>query len=449
MVGRIMADILGIAEYIQKAGERGRAHYEKRQIGDSLGRLLAGGDRNAEIAGIAKINPEAALGVHGAMGKFDEASLKRLGQQAAMFVSAPPEVKAQMYPKIAQEANALGFPVPLQHRPEMDEMLAKFAQMVGGMDSGNNVQSRFVTEDGRVVALMRDGSLKDTGEKADRQMWFRDHPGMDPQLVGKDGLVRPVGGYAPQQYAPPPPVQTHFTGADGAPVNIDPSLPPQVQAAIRANEGQWAQAPDQSRANIQTPGQPYNAGAQARPSEAQVAAETEAAKRGVGLQFAPAEAQAEAEKVRQVEGVKASIGIESEIAGKDAERTRSANDTLALLDDAERLLESATGSGLGKVADKAAGFIGVSTEGARATAALNTISGQLVAKMPRMEGPQSDKDVQMYKDMAGNLADASLPIETRKAAAQQIRRLNLKYASGNTPKRAGRLRFNPATGKIE
>lgn len=100
------------------------------------------------------------------------------------------------------------------------------------------------------------------------------------------------------------------------------------------------------------------------------------------------------------------------------------------------LLSKATGSYLGAGADLLANTVGISTEGAKATAQLKTLSGQMVAAMPKMSGPQSDKDVAMYKDMAGNLSDPTIPIETRLAALETIEKLNEKYKvlnSGGLP----------------
>lgn len=42
----------------------------------------------------------------------------------------------------------------------------------------------------------------------------------------------------------------------GPPVTIDPSLPPEIQAAIRANPQQWASAPDGAQINVQQPRAP-------------------------------------------------------------------------------------------------------------------------------------------------------------------------------------------------
>ena len=95
------------------------------------------------------------------------------------------------------------------------------------------------------------------------------------------------------------------------------------------------------------------------------------------------------------------------------------------------LTGGATGSYFGAGLDLLGRTVGISTGGAEATAQLKTLSGQLVALMPRMEGPQSNIDVEMYKEMAGNVADPTIPIQTRLAALDTIEKLNQKYKGLN------------------
>jgi hypothetical protein len=109
-------------------------------------------------------------------------------------------------------------------------------------------------------------------------------------------------------------------------------------------------------------------------------------------------------------------------------KVSEARDVLGLLDEVDKLLPKATGSYAGVGADEAARFFGFSTPGAETTAQLKTIQGALISKMPKMSGPQSDKDVQLYREMAGQVADATLPVASRQKAADTIRRLNEKYA---------------------
>lgn len=86
-----------------------------------------------------------------------------------------------------------------------------------------------------------------------------------------------------------------------------------------------------------------------------------------------------------------------------------------------------TGSGVGAARDAVAGFVGVSTAGSLQAQKLKALSGALTSKMPRMEGPQSDKDVAMYKEMAAEIGNPSVPVERRKAALETVEKLWAQY----------------------
>lgn len=98
-----------------------------------------------------------------------------------------------------------------------------------------------------------------------------------------------------------------------------------------------------------------------------------------------------------------------------------------VLKQAEDLIEGSTHSGLGSATDATAGFFGKSTTGADKLAALKSLQSALIMMMPRMEGPQSDKDVQLYREMAGRLGEP-IPVSQRREAIKAIRDLNEKYA---------------------
>lgn len=109
------------------------------------------------------------------------------------------------------------------------------------------------------------------------------------------------------------------------------------------------------------------------------------------------------------------------------QRVQDARDVLSILDEAEPLLSKSTSSYLGAAVDHGARAFGVGTSGGEAAAQLKVLQGLLVSKQPKMSGPQSDKDVQLYREMAGQIGDSTLPESTRKAAMQTIRRLSEKY----------------------
>lgn len=114
-----------------------------------------------------------------------------------------------------------------------------------------------------------------------------------------------------------------------------------------------------------------------------------------------------------------------------SQKTRDADDVLAILDEAEPLLDKATGSWFGAGIDLAGNTIGLSTDGAEAIAQLKALQGTLVSKMPKMSGPQSDKDVLLYREMAGQIGDPTIPAPQKRAAMKTIRQINERYASGS------------------
>lgn len=117
-------------------------------------------------------------------------------------------------------------------------------------------------------------------------------------------------------------------------------------------------------------------------------------------------------------------------ADPGAKQAAAAGKILPLLDEAEKLLGNATGSYLGAGYDAVAQGFGVATKGAQATAQLKALEGALMMAQPRMEGPQSDKDVALYRQMAGQIGDSTVPVESRRAAINTIRELQLKYSPG-------------------
>lgn len=132
-------------------------------------------------------------------------------------------------------------------------------------------------------------------------------------------------------------------------------------------------------------------------------------------------------------------------------RQSGAKNVLSLLDEAEQHLQGSTNSFAGAGTDFALRGIGVATPGAQKIAALKTIEGALLSQMPRMEGPQSNYDVQMYKQAAGQLGDPTIPTEVKQIAIDTIRKIQQKYEGGSANNfSAGQVRrYNPATGKIE
>lgn len=115
---------------------------------------------------------------------------------------------------------------------------------------------------------------------------------------------------------------------------------------------------------------------------------------------------------------------------EQAQRANDANAVLELTDNAVKDIQSAPGSYGGFVFNQLGRVVGMDTEASKAQANLDVLSGALIAKMPKMSGPQSDKDVALYKAMAGNLNDPTIPASAKVAAMETLRNLNEKYADG-------------------
>lgn len=121
-------------------------------------------------------------------------------------------------------------------------------------------------------------------------------------------------------------------------------------------------------------------------------------------------------------------------------KVRTATENITNADRAIELLnQGPTASGIGAAVDRGARIFGVSTPGANVAAQLDIVSANMVKNVPRFEGPQSNVDVDGYKDAAGRVADRSLPIEQRISAAKEVRRYELKALAqnGGDPVRAG------------
>lgn len=97
-----------------------------------------------------------------------------------------------------------------------------------------------------------------------------------------------------------------------------------------------------------------------------------------------------------------------------------------VIEDAESLLDPEqaeqmpTQSGIGSVADRVASVFGVTLAGAKEADKLRTLGGHLTSMVPRFEGPQGVRDVEIYQEMAGRVGDDTLPADRRLAALKQV-----------------------------
>lgn len=139
------------------------------------------------------------------------------------------------------------------------------------------------------------------------------------------------------------------------------------------------------------------------------------------------EASAAGEKKRQESAGGALGTAQGNIQGGIETKGSNAISTQSTLDIAEPLIDVATGSQAGAARDKVAAFFGEAPDSAQAIAQLKVLQANLMTSMPRMEGPQSDRDVQLYREAAGQIGDPTIPTEIKKAAVKSIREIQNRY----------------------
>lgn len=150
-------------------------------------------------------------------------------------------------------------------------------------------------------------------------------------------------------------------------------------------------------------------------------------------------------------GVIGAAGKESPQQKRDNERTFQMEGIGGDLQAAEDLLlgvkrtstgeavagDKPTGSGIGKAFDTVAGVFGATPKGAAEAGELKVVAARLVGRVPRFEGPQSDKDTKLYKEAAGEAGDEGKPREIRLAAIRRMRELYSGYESGTRGRLGG------------
>lgn len=131
------------------------------------------------------------------------------------------------------------------------------------------------------------------------------------------------------------------------------------------------------------------------------------------------------------------------VASGPGKREQQSQNAIGIIDAAEKLIDKSTSSYIGAGIDLGARAFGASTPGAQAAAQLKALEGALVMAQPRMEGPQSDKDTALYRQMAAQIGDPTIPADTKKAALATVRELHQRYAGGGTsrPASSGQIKF--------
>ena len=140
-----------------------------------------------------------------------------------------------------------------------------------------------------------------------------------------------------------------------------------------------------------------------------------------------AQTNIETNAIVQREKLKPGAKAEGEQAAIDIKNQAFADRTYDLFKPINEAILKSTGSTIGAGVDTLGAVIGKSTEGSKAISRLNVLSYNILANIPRFEGPQSDIDVQMYKQAAGDFNNRKLPVEDRLAALDALRTILQRY----------------------
>lgn len=151
----------------------------------------------------------------------------------------------------------------------------------------------------------------------------------------------------------------------------------------------------------------------------------------------------------EVETDKQSAKNEAEIAMEKQKRINSVQRLLGTLDrkidgeEIESLINRSTGGLVEKTRDKIAGSFNQSTEGAKALAKLRPIQEWATSLVPRMEGPQSNFDVDRYRAMAGDIANPDLPVDIRKESYKALKQMLQDFlkSEGEAKQTTGGVKF--------
>lgn len=448
-----MANPLEGIAYVQQQGELGRQRGTQNRLAQLASQAFgaAPADQRGLVQQAIAADPSAGFALNTRLGDDRQARLGELSQKARLLVGyAKAGNRAgvdALYPQLAAEAQAIGLAqgIPTGWDDSYLPAMEQLAQLGGGV--GNVVHSQRIGEDGYIYNTMRDGSLVNTGIRADRQMWLRDHPGMAPHLVGKGGEILPVGGQGP---APVP-------GSPQTPVPngqqfVDDSVALANQLIAAGIPAEQVDAFLQSRLNpAQDAAQGVNL---ARPSEAQTAAATEAAKQAVQLQFAPAQAAVETQAAIERKAAESQVTQQADRQKQQAERNNAFAQYQAAIQGLRRSLPNTT---TGPIIGRLPALTAEAQTAEGAVAALAPVLKQLFRAAG--EGTFTDRDQQLLLDMVPTRTD--LPA-AREAKLQNIDNIvRAKLGQGGiyggapsdgpaAPQASNRvLRYNPATGDFE
>jgi len=236
-----MAGILDLMGYIQDQSEKGRQAGLSRLVGKAYG---AAPDQQQQILSTVAQRgaPDMAMNADKAFGEQQDNVHLQMAKRAAEVVAlyqSNPQMAQQVYQNgLLPIARRAGVPnAPMQLDASLIPGLEKLASAATIGSTAGGVQSTYIDAEGRRVAILRDGRTLVLGQNAPNNQIIDTGNGF--YGVNKGNLQAApvmVGG---QQQAPQAP--SGFVQTPSGPVNIDPSLPPEIRAQIAANPDAFTQ----------------------------------------------------------------------------------------------------------------------------------------------------------------------------------------------------------------
>ena len=224
-----------------------------------------------------------------------------------------------------------------------------------------------------------------------------------------------VRGAAPQ---PPAAAPAAVAPAAAAPVAVAPAAAAPVAPVVPSAAAPAAGRPAAGGGGGSAAGGAAGAVANQTPAQREAALAT---------QQAAAAADIQRRKEMQLALEKPAAAAAGVDAATTVKNQAFADRSYSLMKPIDTAIRESTGSGIGAAVDTLASQFGKGTKGAQAIAKLNVLSYGILANIPRFEGPQSDIDVQMYKQAAGDFANNKAPVEVRLAALQALNGILQRY----------------------
>lgn len=396
----------------------------------------------ADIGQLAQLDPETAASVRQEQQK---ASLgKMLGEAYTADEGKRKQILAQVFaqdPATGLSAAKLFDPASVESPSgwrEFDMKARAAGYEPGTPEYENAARIQLGVSPRAVTGAMRFDTFKDSAGRA-RPQRMNPSTGQVEIYFDESGQWMPLGGVSEQTASIPSVPMGDVIHTPSGPVRIDGVSPedmPAVLADIQANGSSDSYSlPPRNRNPAPTGGLGVGM------SAADEAYAKESASQRAKIDSLGAIGDIEAVNAGKKTQAEMSAKSEAELNASIAKRAREDKESLLLLKEAAGLLKTATSGGAEEMWKGANRYFGRTTEGAKADAQLNVLAGKLLARVPRFEGPQSNIDVQIYQQMAGDLANPNKTRGERIAAAASMIKMIQRYQNYADPaKTAGKYR---------